>query len=103
MRKEDEYHFIPVCVLGGQRGALMIDAKGVIMLQTMDAATGAQVGICLSTSAEETEAFLDAVAHMLEHQQHEEHEHDPEEKADLKAADMSFEEMMKQLNNGTKH
>ncbi|WBQ32482.1 hypothetical protein [Erwinia phage Kuerle] len=97
MKPEDEYEFRPECVLVGERGILMVDAKGVVIFQTQDAATGQTVKVCLSDHVEETEALIDVLKHMIEHQR------EPERKADNQPADQTFAEMMQHLSKKNLH
>lgn len=101
MKPEDEYEFRPECVLAGQRGLLMVDAKGVVIFQTLDAATGQTVKVCLSDHVEETESLIEVLQHMIEHQKRAEAE--PEKKADNQPADQTFAEMMQHLSKKNLH
>ena len=97
MSKEGKYEFIPVCVMTSARGLLQVDANGVVILTTADMLTGNEVTVCLSSSADETEGFIGAIKHALEHQRAEVEKTDPEKRVDHFGAGKSFEEILKDI------
>ena len=97
MSKEGKYKFIPVCVMASARGLLQVDANGVVILTTADMLTGNKVTVCLSSSTDETEGFIGAIKHALEHQRAEVEKADPERKVDHFSAGVSFDQMMKDI------
>lgn len=97
MSKEEKYFFVPVCSQSSARGLLQVDAKGVIILTTYNIQTGEDVTVCLSTSADETEGFIGAIQHALEHQNKETEKADPEKRVDHFGSGMTFEEVLKNI------
>lgn len=92
---EPKKNYVPVCILESDRGHLMINEEGVVILVAIDLQTGKEAHVMISSSSKDSEGFIEAMQHMIDHQNHEE---DPEEKApDLEASNTSFEDMMKDI------
>ena len=92
---EPNKYYLPVCILESDKWRLMINVEGVVIMVAVDLKTGKEAHVMISSSSEDSEGFIEAMHHIIDHRNHEE---DPEDKApDLKASNMSFEDMMRDI------